>query len=99
MRKILDITKTQVIYTESSEIKGITLKTCNDNLIEYKIKNGEKISPEDKLIVGQRKVTQNERIIEFFTKPFTRFEFESIEEYNAEIKKIEKFGWTLIDWS
>ncbi len=99
MRKILDITRTQVIYTESSEVRGIDLKSCNENYIQYRIKVGDKIGLTDKNIIGQRKADNKEIVIEFFTSPFTRFEFKSIEAYNAEVKKITKFGWALLDWS
>lgn len=99
MKKIVEITNAQIIYIESNEAKGVRLKSCNENYLEYKVKNGDRINPEDKTIVGQRKSTVSENIIELFTKPFTRFEFDSKEEYNATSDKISKNGWSLLDWS
>ncbi len=99
MKKIVEITNAQIIYIESNEAKGVILKNCNENYLEYKVKNGERINPEDKIIVGQRKATDSESVIELFTRPFTRFNFESKEEYNAISEKISKQGWSLLDWS
>ncbi len=99
MKKIVEITKTQVIYVETNEAKGIDLKTCNQNYIEYKLKNGQKIEPIDKNIVGQRKITGTEYIVELFTIPFARFVCETLEEYETFNDKISKNGWSLINWS
>ncbi len=99
MKKIVDITNTQVIYIETTEAKGISLKKCNENYLEYKVKNGNKIEPIDKKIVGQRKITGTEKIVELFTIPFTRFECETMEEYETFNERISSHGWSLIDWS
>ena len=68
-----------------------------ENLSEDEI---SRLKERDK-IVGQRD-SDPECFIEFFTRPFLRFEFETAEEkviYHWAWRAVWESGWKTIDWS
>jgi hypothetical protein len=91
---------------ESRKIKYIDFRECNENWLNYR-KRVDKLS-EDKIIklrerskiVGKRDIDKNPYYIEFFTRPFTRFEFkDSKNEFRIIRDKIISFGWNTLDMS
>ena len=98
------------IYYVNQFGKGsfLDFKECNENWLKYRIRQenlkAEQISSLQKedTIVGQRYVTNESSFIEFFTKPFTKFEFKSpdqMEKFDELVISIFKYGWKTIDWS
>ncbi|MBO9605454.1 MAG: hypothetical protein J7639_05865 [Paenibacillaceae bacterium] len=108
MKTIKSITSDGLYYTDETGLdKFIDFYECNENWIKYRKRSEglddekiENIKKVDKCI-GQRDIGARPRFIEFFTRPFTRFEFESIaEEAFLQVKKdIIYAGWTTFDLS
>lgn len=113
MKKITSITTEGIRYIdEADEEKFIDFEECNRNWIQYR-KRTEKLDDEklsnikriDKS-VGQRDICANTIFIEFFTRPFTRFEFndfnDSLDSKEAFINlqnDITSVGWRTLDLS
>ncbi|MBB6214121.1 hypothetical protein HNQ80_000190 [Anaerosolibacter carboniphilus] len=113
MKIIKSITSKGINYSdEAGEEKFIDFEECNENWIQYR-KRTEKLDDEklaniknnDKCI-GQRDICANPIFIEFFTRPFTRFEFKESDEYpdpkeafNCLQNEIILAGWKTLDLS
>jgi len=101
MKQIQGITFEGVKYIGlSGESRSIDFRECNQNWIQYRrrtenLKNEEIIS-NDKTI-GQRDGAANPPYFEFFTRPFTRFEFESKNAFQQFRDTISATGWSTID--
>lgn len=86
----------------------ISFFECNENWLAYR-KRTESLSDGQvaelrgkERIVGQRNVDLAQSCIEFFTRPFTKFSFntpEQIEEYRNLRNAITLYGWTTFDLS
>ncbi|MEW9702912.1 hypothetical protein [Paenibacillus sp. SI8] len=112
MKIIKSITPDGLNYIDETGMdKFVDFKECNENWIQYRKRrenlNDEKVEyirGHDKCI-GQRDSCAQPHFIEFFTRPFTRFEFEestecSSEEAFAQLRNnIISAGWTTIDLS
>jgi hypothetical protein len=108
MKIIKSIDSRGLSYTDELGIlKYVDFKECNENWLKFR-KRTESLTDEkleslkvsDKCI-GQRDICAKPRYIEFFTKPFTKFEFEDFDydEYNKLKENILNIGWTMIDLS
>jgi hypothetical protein len=108
MKTIKTISYNGLSYIDEDGIdKFVDFKECNENWIQYR-KRSEKLTDEkvesirrnDKY-VGKRDICAQPCFIEFFTRPFTRFEFEdSAEEAFIQLKnEIISAGWTTLDLS
>lgn len=112
MKIIKNITKKGITYTENNNDFLISFEECNKNWLEYR-KRKEKLS-DIKLIeteksdktIGRRDVCANPPFIEFFTKPFTKFEFEQLPQnlnnktnFSKLQNDIVNAGWNTIDLS
>ncbi|SDP30588.1 hypothetical protein SAMN04487897_1742 [Paenibacillus sp. yr247] len=109
MKLIRSISSDGIKYIDENGIeKYVDFIECNENWINYR-KRKENLSDEriesvrgkDKCI-GQRDSGTSPRFIEFFTRPFTRFEFEgpnSEHDYAQLRDKIISSGWTTLDLS
>ncbi|MDQ1146122.1 hypothetical protein QE429_002949 [Bacillus sp. SORGH_AS 510] len=104
MKLIECVTVKGVRYVgESGESMIIDFRECNQNWIQYrsrteKLKNDEiqEIIRQDKTI-GQRDSDSNPPYFEFFTRPFTRLEFESKGAFQQFRDTIAATGWSTID--
>jgi len=107
------VTNEGISYIDDSGSQGyVDFKQCNENWIQYR-KRSENLSEERVIAlrkrskcVGQRDICARPRFIEFFTKPFTRFEFIECDEYPDAEKAFCKLqndiisaGWTTLDLS
>lgn len=92
----------------SGESVFLSFKECNENWINYQKKT--KFLDDDQVsslrgkqkVVGQRDVSTESSFIEFFTRPFVRFEFslpDQMNEYRNLRDSIISFGWTTHDLS
>lgn len=108
MKIIKSITPDGIRYIDEFGLdRFVDFIECNENWIQYR-KRSESLSNEkvesikrnDKCI-GQRDICARPRFIEFFTRPFTRFEFEdSAEKAFMQLKNdITSAGWTTLDLS
>jgi hypothetical protein len=108
MKVIKSITPNGLNYIDEAGIdKFVDFKECNENWIQYRKRsenlNDEKVESirrNDKC-VGQRDICARPHFIEFFTRPFTRFEFEdAAEETFVQLKNdIISAGWSTFDLS
>ncbi|MEH7299996.1 hypothetical protein [Neobacillus drentensis] len=104
MKPIQGITVEGVRYVgESGESRFIDFRECNQNWIQYRsrtenFKNDEiqEDIRKDKTI-GQRDIGANPPYFEFFTRPFTRIEFESKNAFEQFRDTIGTTGWSTID--
>lgn len=113
MKIIKSVTSKGISYCdETGEEKFIDFEECNKNWIQYR-KRTEKLDDEkltniksiDKC-VGQRDICANPMFIEFFTRPFTRFEFKDFtdninpkEAFSNLQNDIASVGWRTLDLS
>ncbi|KPV61162.1 hypothetical protein QJ48_01425 [Paenibacillus sp. A3] len=113
MKTIKSVTKNGLSYTDENGIeKFVDFNECHENWIRYRIRSEnlndakiEDVKINDRCI-GQRDSCARPQFIEFFTRPFTRFEFEeSIEcpypdQAFMKLKNdIISAGWTTLDLS
>ncbi len=106
---IKKVTSKGIYYVNQfGEDSFLDFKECNKNWLKYKARQenlgDEQISflRKEDTTVGQRYVTNESSFIEFFTKPFTKFEFkcpDQIEKFDELVILIFKYGWKTIDWS
>lgn len=105
MKNIKSITSLGITYSDETGIeKFIDFKVCNQNWIDYR-KRTEKLNDNSIIndrCIGQRDVCAHPIFIEFFTRPFTRFELKgakSKEAFSNLQKEILSAGWNTIDLS
>lgn len=113
MKLIKSVTTEGISYVDENGIEGyVDFKQCSENWIQYR-KRSENLNHEKVIelkrsskCVGQRDICANPRFIEFFTRPFTRFEFIESDEYpDTEMafcklqNDIISAGWTTLDLS
>lgn len=100
MKKIISITNNGIEFrNEELNIEFAGFEECNKNWIEYKKRKTGKEIVINSMYIGQRDSTSTPMFIEIFTNPFTRFEFQTREEYNEIRDKILGLNWKLIDLS
>jgi hypothetical protein len=113
MKAIKHITDEGISYIDEIGASGfVNFVECNENWLHYRKKkeklNDQKVHEIRKIdkFVGQRDSCANPCYIEFFTRPFTRFEFDEIAEHStckqafAKLRdEINSLGWTTIDLS
>lgn len=97
-----------LIYIDDSGIeKFVDFKKCNENWLQFRKRTEclsneqfENLKANDKCI-GQGDICAKPRFIHFFTKPFTKIEFEDInqEDFIKLKEDIINYGWTMIDLS
>ncbi|MEL7597266.1 MAG: hypothetical protein AAGU01_03585 [Clostridiaceae bacterium] len=113
MKVIKSITEQGIHYAdEDGKVCFVSFAECNENWIQYR-KRVEQLN-DDQVIklkessrcVGQRDICANPMFIEFFTRPFTRFEFNQTSDDQdpkiafTELKnQILSYGWTTLDMS
>jgi hypothetical protein len=106
MKSILSITSKGINYIdETGDKKFIDFNVCNQNWIAYRQRT-ENLNDPSNIVkdncVGQRDICANPIFIEFFTRPFTRFEFSGLESkkaFSSVVKEILSAGWNTIDLS
>ncbi|MFD7522615.1 hypothetical protein [Paenibacillus chitinolyticus] len=113
MKIIETLTVDGLVYNDENGInKRIDFKQCHENWVQYR-RRTENLTDEmtdevrkTDFCIGQRDFTASPPYIEFFTKPFTRIEFEiSADEKDLQIelsrwkREIVSAGWTTIDLS
>lgn len=107
MKAIINIKTNGLCYIdENGTEKFVDFWECHENWIQYRKRKGrltderfEDVKNHDKYI-GQRDICARPRFIEFFTRPFTRFEFEDSEEAFIQLKNdITSVGWSTLDLS
>ncbi|WP_312470109.1 hypothetical protein [Neobacillus sp.] len=104
MKQIQGVTVEGVRYiNELGESRIIDFKECNQNWIQYRrrtenLKDDEirEVIRKDKTI-GQRDSDAEPAYFEFFTRPFTRIEFESKNAFQQFRDTIAATGWSTID--
>lgn len=89
---------------KNDQIQFISFHECNENWKNYLERKN--IRSEELNIIGQRDAVASPRFIEFFGKPFIRFEFKNIDDninerdrFNFLKNFIEGEGWKTIDLS
>lgn len=98
-KNIEKITKNGIYFLDlGNQINFIDFNKCYENWNRYLGKSNEDNKMNFRCI-GQRNSDKDNMFIEFFTKPFTRFEFFENDrgEYNNIKNKIELVGWRTID--
>jgi len=106
---IRKITSEGIYFTDATGVDGfLSFKECNENWLAYR-KRTESLSDEQisqlrgrDITTGQRDVNHQKAYIEFFTRPFTRFEFENpaqMDEYRELRDAMHRYGWTTHDLS
>jgi hypothetical protein len=104
MKQIQGISVEGVRYIgESGEFRFIDFRECNHNWIQYRsrtenLKDNEiqVVIRKDKTI-GQRNSDANPPYFEFFTRPFTRIEFDSKNTFKQFRETVAATGWSTMD--
>ncbi len=106
--EIKTVRKDGIEYIDTNKkISYINFAECNENWLAYR-KRTENLSHEQIALLRNKDKTVGQRddspkcFIEFFTRPFTRFEFqlpEQKEEYEKLWFAVWNHGWSTIDWS
>lgn len=104
MKQIQVISVDGVRYIgESGETGFVDFRECNHNWLQYRsrtenLKDDEiqNVVRKDKTI-GQRDSDANPPYFEFFTRPFTRIEFDSKNAFRSFRDTIAATGWRIID--
>lgn len=106
---INNITLNGIEYLDANgAVKFISFVECNENWLDYR-KRTESLDDDQvaklrgtSVTIGQRDIAHSKAYIEFFTKPFVRFEFElpaQESEYKALRDAVWHYGWATIDLS
>ncbi|MEH7299992.1 hypothetical protein [Neobacillus drentensis] len=106
MKQIQRITVEGIRYIEvTGDSVFIDFKKCNDHWLQYRGRTENLTNEEiqDLMIkdktIGQRDGEANPPYFEFFTKPFTRIEFNSKNSFQQLRDSITASGWSTIDLS
>ncbi|HJV46293.1 MAG TPA: hypothetical protein VJ824_11300 [Bacillota bacterium] len=104
--KILEVTSKGFTLTDNDgKNTFVNLEECNEHWVMYNKRRtnwseGEWVEFQTKSkYVGQRDICANPPFYEFFTKPFTRIEIHTKEEFEELKMKLLEVGWTTIDLS
>ena len=102
VQEIKEMNKNGIYYVNRCGVeKFVDFKECTENWITHQKRRGENHSIFSPKYVGQRNITGNPMFIEFFTKPFTRIEFQENDKQKFIIlrDKLIEFGWETLDLS
>ncbi len=99
--KIVEIQPNGLKLVKSNgELIIVDFEECKSNWIAYKKRKNELIHEGvNDTIIGQRDSCSDSPYVEFFTKPFTKVTFESIEEYKKIRDTINEYGYRTVDLS
>lgn len=88
------------LVKSNGEFIVLDFEECKSNWIAYKKRRNELIHEGiNDIIIGQRDSWSDRPYIEFFTKPFTKVEFESVVEYKRIRDTINEYGYRTVDLS
>ncbi|MDL2274479.1 hypothetical protein LJC34_08105 [Oscillospiraceae bacterium OttesenSCG-928-G22] len=98
------ITSDGIYYKDSEGKEGlINFNECNENWLVYRQRTEQLTDAQISSLrgwdrtVGQMEDDANPAFIEFFTRPFTKFEFNEMNEFNSMRDSVYSYGWTMVD--
>ena len=88
------------LMNDNSDKLVVDFEECRNNWIAYRKRINRPIhSGINDMVIGQRDCCSEHPYIEFFTKPFTKVEFDSVMEYKKIRNLIEEYGYRTVDLS